>query len=434
MLGFEYMIKYYPRIIDNEIERYLKVMGAILIIGPKWCGKTTTAKQHSNSVLKLESNKVNYYLQIAEFDPSQLTDGDKPRLIDEWQILPIIWDIVRNSVDELDKKGNYILTGSTVVDNSKIMHSGAGRIHRMLMLPMSLYESNESNGLISIKELFENPNKSIDGIKATLSFEELIFAICRGGWPDILNLDNKEDQLLVSKSYIDAICNSDVSNIDGVKRDPNIAKQILKAYSRNISTLASNKTILGDVVSNYDSINRKTFNSYLEAFKKLFVISNVKSWSPNIRSKTSIRKTPKREFIDPSIAVASLNLSPKKLCHDFETLGFIFETLCFRDLKVYSSSMGGELYYYSDKYGLEVDCVLLLDNGEYALIEFKLGTEEIEKGAKNLIKLKNIILNKINEGKTHIPEPSFLAVITGSDFAYTRKDGVKVLPIASLKD
>ena len=409
-------------------------MGGIVIVGPKWCGKTTTAKKHSNSMLKLQSNRKDYYLQLAEFNPSQLINGDKPRLIDEWQVIPIIWDIIRDSIDELDNKGNYILTGSTVIDETTIMHSGAGRIHRLIMMPMSLYESEDSNGLISLKELFYNPDYNIDGIKSNLSFEELLFVICRGGWPDIFTINEKEDQLLVSKSYIDIICNSDVYNIDNVKRDSGIAKEILKSYSRNISTLASDKTILKDITSNYKSINNKTLTAYIEAFKKLFLIMNVKSWTPNIRSASAMRTSDKREFVDPSIATASLNLTPQKLLNDFETLGLIFETLCIRDLRVYASKLGGNILYYHDKYDLEVDCIIDLDDGNYALIEFKLGTKEIDKGAENLLKLENIIKNKKRDGKTHIPEPSFLAVITGSDFAYTRKDGVKVIPISCLKD
>lgn len=428
------MNNYYPRIIDEEIEEYLDDMGAILIVGPKWCGKTTSAKQHSNSMLKLESNRKEYYYNVAEFNPDKLLDGQKPRLIDEWQVIPIIWDIVRNSVDDLQTMGNYILTGSTVVNEEEIEHSGAGRIHRMLMMPMSLYESKESNGLISLKDLFNNPDLNIDGITSQLSFQELIFAICRGGWPVITTKNRRKSKLRVAKSYVDVICSSDVSNVDGIKRDSSVAKEVLKSYARNISTLASDKTILKDITANFKSIDQRTLSSYMDAFKKLFLIYDVEAWTPNIRSASAMRKTHKREFIDPSIAVASLNLSPEKLFNDFETLGFIFETLCIRDLRVYSTSLDGMVRYYNDKYGVEADCVLELDNGEYALIEFKLGTKEIDKGAKNLLKLKSIIMNKKEKGETHIPEPSFLAVITASDFAYTRKDGVKVIPIACLKD
>lgn len=428
------MNEYYPRIIDEILREYLEIMGAVLIVGPKWCGKTTTAKQQAKSILRLESNKVDYYYQISELNPSQLIDGDRPRLIDEWQVIPIIWDIVRNSVDDLDTKGNYILTGSTVVNEDEIMHSGVGRIHRLLMMPMSLYETRESNGLISLKDLFNNPDLDIDGITSELSFEDLIFAICRGGWPGVLDVKTKKGQLRIAKSYVDEICNSDISNIDGIKRDSSIAKHILRSYSRNISTLAADKTIKEDVNANYQSIDIKTLSAYINAFKKLFLIYDVKAWTPNIRSASAMRKKDKREFIDPSIAVASLNLTPQKLLNDFETLGFIFETLCIRDLRVYSSSLDGTVCYYKDKYGLEADCILELDDGNYALIEFKLGTREIDKGAKNLLKLKKIIMDKKEKKETYIPEPSFLAVITGSGFAYTRKDGVKVIPIACLKD
>lgn len=432
--GVYFMSEYLPRIIDKQIEKYLRVIGAILIIGPKWCGKTTTAMQHTNSMLKLQSNQKDYYYQVAEINPKQLLNGEKPKLIDEWQITPILWDIIRNDVDESNDKGLYILTGSTVVNDSEIMHTGTGRIHRMLMMPMSLYESKDSNGQISLSELFQNPDMDISTCISDLTVEDIAFVACRGGWPESLNIENKEDQLLIASLYFDAICESDVSAIDGIKRDSNRIRYILRSYSRNISTLAKDKTILSDISNEYGDISKTTYYDYIDALKRLFVIKNIGGWSPNIRSANMIRKGTKKEFIDPSIAIAALDLSPERLMNDIKTFGFIFENLCIRDLTIYINDIGGNIYYYNDNYGLEADAVLQLKNGDYALIEIKLGSREIEKGAKNLLKLKKLIQEKKDKEKLNIPNPKFLAIITGGEFAYTRKDGVKVIPIGCLKN
>lgn len=428
------MSEYLPRIIDKQIEKYLRVIGAILIIGPKWCGKTTTAMEHTNSMLKLQSNQKDYYYQVAEINPKQLLNGEKPKLIDEWQITPILWDIIRNDVDESNDKGLYILTGSTVVNDSEIMHTGTGRIHRMLMMPMSLYESKDSNGQISLSELFQNPDMDISTCISDLKVEDIAFVACRGGWPESLNIENREDQLLIASLYFDAICESDVSAIDGIKRDSNRVRYILRSYSRNISTLAKDKTILSDITHEYGDIGKTTYYDYIDALKRLFVIKNIDGWSPNIRSANMIRKGTKKEFIDPSIAIAALDLSPERLMNDIKTFGFIFENLCIRDLTIYINDIGGNIYYYNDNYGLEADAVLQLKNGDYALIEIKLGSREIEKGAKNLLKLKKLIQEKKDKEKLNIPNPKFLAIITGGEFAYTRKDGVKVIPIGCLKN
>lgn len=346
---------------------------------------------------------------------------------------PELWDTVRYLVDESDEDGLYILTGSTIVDESKIMHSGAGRIKRIVMRPMSLYESGESTGKISLLDLFNDENLNIDGITSNLTIPDLIFTACRGGWPESLNKKTKKQQLAIVSNYIDVICNSDVSELDGVKRNPQRVKAILKSYSRNISTLATKKTLMKDIKTEYEDISLPTYNSYLNALERLYVIQNIPAWSPNIRSANTIRKSCKKEFIDPSIAVASLNLTPEKLLKDFETFGFIFENLCIRDLLVYSSSVNGEILYYRDDSGLESDCVIYLNDGRYALIEFKLGNREIDKGAKNLLKLKKLIKTSVKNKKIDLEEPSFLAVITGGEIAYTRSDGVKVIPIGCLK-
>lgn len=423
-MGFDYK----PRLIDDELEDYLEMIGAVLIEGPKWCGKTTTAEQHAKSSIKLQdTDQAENYLKWSKIKPSNLLKGEKPRLIDEWQMIPILWDAVRNSVDELHEDGLYILTGSTTIDDVEVMHTGTGRIHRVLMRTMSLFESGESNGKISILELFENPDLDIDGITSDLTIEDLIFAACRGGWPESLNKKSRKAQLFVAKSYVKNICEINTSSFDDVKRDPQKVRNILRSYSRNISTLASNSTILADINADSQDISKSTYYRYINALKRLFVIENVSPWSPNIRSKNSIRSVPKKEFCDPSIAVASLGLSPESLMDDLNTFGFIFENLCIRDLRVYTSKKWGEVSYYRDRNGLEADCVIHLENGDYALFEFKLGSDEIEKGAKNLLKLKNLLLEK------NFKEPKFLAIITGGEFAYTTEDNVKVIPIGCLR-
>lgn len=422
------MKNYLKRYLDDEIEKYLDVIGAILIVGPKWCGKTTTGEHHAKSIIKLQDkDKIKSYLKWADIKPSKLLEGEKPRLIDEWQVVPVLWDAVRNSVDELGGEGLYILTGSTIVEDSEIMHSGTGRIHKLMMRPMSLYESGESNGQISLVDLFYSPNLDIDGITSDLSIEELIFVTCRGGWPESLNKKSKEAQLLLPYVYVDSICENDASLIDGVKRDPNRVKTILASYARNISESTKDSTIISDINANFEDISKTTYYQYIDVLKRLYVIDNVKAWSPNIRSKTSIRTSSKKQFIDPSIAVAALGLTPELLMDDLNTFGFIFENLCIRDLKVYSSAIGGRVSFYRDRSNLEIDCVLHLKDGKYALIEFKLGSMEEEKGAKNLLKLNDSIARK------NMKQPSFLAIITGGELAYTRKDGVKVIPIGCLR-
>jgi len=426
--------KYLKRVIDDILKERLEMIGAIVIVGPKWCGKTTTAEQHAKSVLKLQDpDKSKSYLQLAEIKPSLLLKGETPRLIDEWQMAPVLWDAVRTSVDNLNEVGLYILTGSTSVQENEIMHSGTGRINKLTMRPMSLFESKESNGKISIIDLFNSPNMNIDGIKSELSIENLIFASCRGGWPDSLNKKTKKAQLFIVSNYLDNICESDVSTVDGVKKDPQRVRTIIQSYARNISTLATDKTIIKDVRANFSNINKSTYYSYIDALIRLFVINDVPAWNPSIRSATAIRSSSKKEFIDPSIAVAALGLTPETLLYDLNTFGFIFENLCIRDLTVYSSLVDGKISYYRDRYGLEADCILHLKDGRYALIEFKLGGNEIEKAAENLIKLDNLIKEHIRNDNLNIKEPSFLAIVTGGELAYTRSDGVKILPIGVLR-
>ncbi len=426
-------MEYIKRYVDDKLNDILECMGAVLIVGPKWCGKTTTATQFAKTVIELQHPTLGKsYIELADVDPLLLLDGEKPLLIDEWQMAPELWDAVRYSVDKTDGYGLYILTGSTIVDNSKINHKGVGRIHRLMMRPMSLYESGDSNGKISLIDLFNDNDVKINGITSDLSLSDLTFLASRGGWPETLNIKDKRKQLIVASSYFDNICRDDTYNMDGVKRDSKLFEAIIRSYSRNISTLVNNTKIMADIEENYGKISEPTFYSYLSVLKNLFVIDNVPAWAPNIRSKQKIRKSEKKEFIDPSIAVAGLNVTPEMLVYDLETFGFIFETLCIRDLKVYSAPLGGKVLYYNDG-TLEVDCVLQIADGRYGLIEFKLGDKRIDNGAKSLLKMDTLIKQKIAEGDTHIPEPSFLAVITGDSIAKVRKDGVMVIPIGALR-
>ena len=428
--------EYYKRIIDSELKNHLDAMGAVLIIGPKWCGKTTTAMQEAKSVLRMQDpDKTEAYLATARTKPSLLLIGDTPRLIDEWQIAPVLWDAVRTVVDDRSAEGQFILTGSTTIDDSQIMHSGVGRISRLMMRPMSLYESRESNGKISIKSLFDNTNLNIDGVKSDLSIERLIFSACRGGWPSTLGKKSDKASLFVAQSYVDTICEIDVSTVDGVKKDPKRVRALLQSYARNISTLATNKMILKDMNANSTEIVESTFYVYINALNRVFVIDDIPAWNPAIRSATTIRSSNKKGFIDPSIAVAALRLTPEMLMQDLHTFGFIFESLCNRDLKVYSQALGSELSYYHDRYGLEADGVLRLRDGRYALIEYKLGNKDIEDAAKHLLKLSSLIKHYNLEGSSpKLREPDFLMVITGGELAYTRDDGVKIVPIGCLKD
>lgn len=430
------MTEYLPRIIDSELSLRLEAFGATLIVGPKWCGKTTTGERQAKSVLRLQDpDRRESYLQTADVKPSVLLRGANPRLIDEWQVAPALWDAVRADVDRRQEEGLFILTGSTSVEDDKIMHSGVGRISRMKMYPMSLFESRESNGKISLKALFDNPTLEIDGISSELSIENLVFAACRGGWPAALRRKSDAAKLLIARDYLTAVCESDVSTVDGVRRNPVWTRTILRSYARNVSTLVSKANILKDVVANASSMTTATMDAYINALERLFVIEDVDAWNPAIRSATTIRSGKKRGFVDPSIAAAAMGLTPDYLLTDLKTFGFLFECLCIRDLKIYSQALGGRVSYYRDRYGLESDAVLHLDDGRFALIEFKLGSREIEEGANHLLQIKELI-RKHNEQEAQTPlrEPDLLMVVTGGDMAYTRPDGVKIVPIGALRN
>lgn len=430
-------MEYFSRIADNLLQERLEAFGAILIEGPKWTGKTTTAAQFAKSIIKMQDpDKAEEYLSTAAAMPSLLLKGEKPRLIDEWQDAPVLWDAVRTAVDNNGGvPGQYILTGSNTVDKTKIRHTGTGRITRMKMLPMSLWETRESSGDISIRELFDNPNLEIDGSAGKLTIPDLIKAACRGGWPVTLQM-NEKACMMIAKDYVNSVCDNDISSVDGIKRNPKVARHIIRSYARNISTLAKKKNIVEDIIAAGDiSISIDTFDDYVSALEKLFVIQDIDAWCPAIRSKTAIRSAPKRCFVDPSIAIAAMGLNAEALETQLKTFGFIFEQMCIRDLKAYTLDFDTHISYYRDRYGLEADLVLHLADGRYALIECKLGSREIDDGAKHLLEIKRLIKehNK-TEKQTPLREPDLLIVITGGQMAYTRPDGVKVIPLASLKD
>ena len=419
------------------LQERLETFGAVLIEGPKWTGKTTTAEQQAKSVIKLQDpDKAEEYLTTAATKPSLLLKGEQPRLIDEWQDAPMIWDAVRTAVDNTGgKPGQFILTGSNTVDKTKIRHTGTGRITRMKIYPMSLWESLESSGEVSIQELFNNPDYDIDGASSKLDIPGLIMAACRGGWPATLHMPAKAS-MFIAKDYVNSVCENDISAVDNKQRNPKIARQIMKSYARNISTLAKKSNILADVTASEDiSLSMNTFDDYIAALEKLFVIQDIDAWCPAIRSKTAIRSSPKRCFVDPSIAVAAMNVNAEALETQLKTFGFIFEQMCIRDLKAYTADFNSRISYYRDRYGLEADLVLHLEDGRYALIECKLGSREIDDGAKHLLELKRLI-QEHNKTEKQVPirEPDLLIVITGGTMAYSRPDGVKVIPLACLKD
>ena len=423
------IMEYINRIVDKEIKKKLSIMGAVLIKGPKWCGKTTSAKRIAKSVLEMQNPDLgDNYLELANTRPSLLLEGEKPRLIDEWQLAPKLWNAVRYSVDSIGLPNQYILTGSSTPKEDDSLHSGVGRFAFVTMKPMTLYESGESNGKISLKDIYEG-KRNIDGIKTDLTYEKIAYVLCRGGWPNSLSL-SENDSLQVAKSYLDVLCESDISRLDGVSRDPSLARAILKSYARQISTIDSNQSLYDDIRANYVDVSDKTIIDYINALKKLYVINEIEAWNPNIRSKTAIRTSPKKSMIDPSLAVAALGCSPQEIMMDIRTYGLLFENMVNRDLSVYVNAIGGELRHYRDRYDLECDNVIHFENGGYALIEIKLGGTRIKEAEKNLLTLEQLIL----KNEPRIGKPKFMMIITGTDMAYTTDAGVLVVPIGCLKD
>lgn len=424
------MAQYKHRIADKILQRKVLGKGAVLIEGPKWCGKTTTAKQLAQSVLDLgDSMVLMQSKQMMDLNPSILLDGATPRLIDEWQALPPIWDSIRSEVDRRALPSQFILTGSSVLpDVRETVHSGTGRFAHVKMRTMSLYESGESTGSVSLKQLFEGSEVGVQVNKLTL--EDVAYLTCRGGWPwaTLLPKDIALDQ---AADYVDSLMHSDIQRVDGVNRNPERVKRLLRSYARNVSQQIPYATIRKDILANDSTtLNEDTVLDYVKALKQLFVVEDLAAWTPNIRSKAAIRTTDTRHFVDPSIGTAVLGLGPKDLISDLQTFGLFFEEMVVRDLRVYADALDGEMYHYRDSNGLECDAVLHLRNGSYALFEVKLGGEErINEGASSLMALSDII------DRTRMPAPSFMAVITAvGPYAYRRADGVYVLPIGCIKD
>lgn len=428
--------EYTPRITDKILREKLESKGAVLIRGPKWCGKTTTAEQQAKSKLYLNNPKnIQDVIQLAAVDPQVLLEGDTPRLLDEWQIAPQIWDAARFEVDHRRKPGQFILTGSAQPvahnnsDRTAIYHSGTGRFAIIDMLPMSLSESGDSTKQVSLAELFKNPDLQIKGINKH-SLSDIAFLMCRGGWPyAIMNNMSKKAALSQAFDYVDVVIEEDISRVDNTERNPERARKLLRSYARYQGTQTPISQIRKDLMANEnDVISDDTINSYLNALRQIFVIKDLGAWNPNLQSKTAIRTTPTRYFTDPSIAAAALRIGPDDLINDLKTFGLIFETMCIRDLRVYAESLDGDIYHYRDSNGLECDAVIHLRNGKYGLIEIKLGGEKlIEEGVKSLKKLESII------DTTKMPTPSFLMILTAvGNYAYRRLDGIYVVPIGCL--
>ena len=419
--------EYLTRIADKQMKLALQSSGAVLIVGPKWCGKTETAKQFAKSVLYMQHpDLADSYQKMASLKPSELLVGETPRLIDEWQDAPELWNAVRFTVDERKERGQFILTGSVVPKSIKNMHSGTGRIARLTMRTMSLFESGESTGEISLSDLFNGKTGMIGASK--LSVDEIAFSILRGGWPETIKESNTLVAMQTVYNYLETLINDDISRIDGKKRKPARIRSLLRSISRHISSPVNNSTILDDLTANDETISEKTISDYINALTKLYVIEDLPAWSVSLRSKTSIRTKSKRHLTDPSIACAMLGANKDKLFNDFNTFGLLFESMAVRDLRVYANSINGNVFFFRDKHDNEVDAIVELSDGKWGAIEVKMGSNEEEKTAERLIKFKK----SVNTEK--MGEPSFLAIVTATKIAYQRGDGVWVIPLGCLKD
>lgn len=424
------MSEYRQRIVDDILLDKLEAKGAVLIEGPKWCGKTTTALQVAKSVIRMDDpTKRDENIVMSELNPVMILRGDTPRLIDEWQIAPKIWDAVRYEVDSRGEEGQFILTGSAVpVESKEITHSGTGRFTWLTMRTMSMYESGESNGDISLEALFDAPDKIYAVNEQDIN--SLAYIICRGGWPRAIGMREKA-ALSQAVDYYDAVIKSDINRADGVNKNPERVKRLMRSYARHQGAQVANTILRDDIAANdSEGLSDETVMSYVNALKKIFVVEDMPAWSPNLRSKTAIRTSDTRYYVDPSIAAAALGIGPKDLLSDLNTFGLLFETLCVRDLRVYAEYIGGEVYHYRDKTGLECDTVIHLRNGSYGFAEIKLGGEKlIEEGAANLKALRDKI------DTTKMKEPSFMMIIVGvGSFAYRRDDGIYIVPIGCLKN
>ncbi len=422
------MKKYIPRIADKLLIEALETSGAVLIEGAKWCGKTSTGLHCSCSHIYMQDpDKRQNYLNILASKPSLLLKGEAPRLIDEWQTAPVLWDAVRHAVDMRSGVGHFILTGSAVPQSEEdILHTGTGRISRFTMRPMSLYESNESNGSVSLKSLF-NSNDTVEGI-SDMTIENLATIIVRGGWPAAVAQNYRRYDKVV-RDYVEAVIHSDINRADGVVKDSQKVEKLLKSIARNTATEVKLSTIAKDIVQFDDEkISYPTIVSYIKALERIYVLENLSAWSPIIRSKTPLRSMPKYHFVDPSIATAVLGINQEKLLTDFNTFGYLFESLCIRDLRVYADAIDGKVFHYRDKSNLECDAIVVLRDGRWGAIEVKMGAGNFEEASTNLLKF----VQRIDQDKMN--KPSFLMILSATNYAYTRKDGIHVVPISCLKD
>ena len=424
------MKKYRNRVVDAILQEKLEGKGAVLIEGPKWCGKTTTAEQIAKSVLYMDDpQSKEQNVNMAALNPKRLLSGETPRLIDEWQIAPKLWDAIRFEVDHRDDLGQFVLTGSAVPpDTKEITHSGTGRFSWLMMRPMSLYESGESTGEVSLSRLFEGKGE-VDG-ESKLDLERIAFLICRGGWPRSIDM---RDKIALNQAidYYDAVVHSDINRADGVEKNPERVKRLMRSLARNQGQQIANTAIAADIAVNDEStINQETVAGYISALKKIFVVEDMPAWNPNLRSKSAIRTSDTRYFVDASIAAAALGIGPNDLINDLNTMGFLFETMCVRDLRVYAEALGGSVYHFRNKAGLECDAVVHLRNGSYGLIEIKLGGEKlIREGVETLTSLTESI------DTSKMKEPAFRMILTAADqYAYRREDGIFIVPVGCLKD
>ena len=424
------MKKYRNRVVDAILQEKLEGKGAVLIEGPKWCGKTTTAEQIAKSVLYMDDpQSKEQNVNMAALNPKRLLSGETPRLIDEWQIAPKLWDAIRFEVDHRDDLGQFVLTGSAVPpDTKEITHSGTGRFSWLMMRPMSLYESGESTGEVSLSRLFEGKGE-VDG-ESKLDLERIAFLICRGGWPRSIDM---RDKIALNQAidYYDAVVHSDINRADGVEKNPERVKRLMRSLARNQGQQIANTAIAADIAVNDEStINQETVAGYISALKKIFVVEDMPAWNPNLRSKSAIRTSDTRYFVDASIAAAALGIGPNDLINDLNTMGFLFETMCVRDLRVYAGALGGSVYHFRNKAGLECDAVVHLRNGSYGLIEIKLGGEKlIREGVETLTSLTESI------DTSKMKEPAFRMILTAADqYAYRREDGICIVPVGCLKD
>ena len=418
---------YMSRISDEKLKLYLRAKGAVLIEGPKWCGKTSSAEEVAGSVLYMQDpDKAAMNIAVAQSKPSLLLEGETPRLLDEWQVAPELWNAVRFAVDKRRATGQFILTGSVIPTRTDDMHTGTGRIARMKMRTMSLYETNDSSGEISLGALFDGETDA-EG-KSGISVEQYAFLINRGGWPAVAKETDEKIALTVAADYVEAVANEDISKADGIEKDPGRVKALLRSISRHIACEAKIVTLVNDLTANDESLSHVTVDGYIKALNKIFVIEDLPAWSAKLRSKTAMRTTAKRHFTDPSIATASLRATPKRLMSDFNTFGLLFESLCVRDMRIYAESIDGSVYHYRDKSGLEIDAIVQLADGRWGAVEIKLGAGEIDKACDNLLKLKQVVdTDKMNV-------PSFLMVLTGTEYAFRMKNGIWIVPLGCLKN